>query len=334
MMKGDMGVLSEEGKGSTFWFTFEVRSTTISPSQSNENSNEIILTNFFHEFYPKILLVDDNVVNRKVASEIMQKAGCEVFTAESGMEAIQKFEADSDFDLIFMDIQMPEMDGVETMKRMRQQFGKKLPKIVAMTAYSMQHDRERFLREGMDDYVPKPIRAQILIQKVRDLIDTESVKIKRKNSISEKFSEEKTSTKNDNFFTTEDNTISLPVHSSKNNYIAATIPVFDMEVVNQLKEMVGEETLLSVYEDFEREAEEQIVSAKNAFKENNVKTIQQELHTLKGNSGTIGLMRIHEIVEKIEVPSKIGDLTNFEEKVLILENEFSVFKEKIKSLIG
>jgi HPt (histidine-containing phosphotransfer) domain-containing protein len=109
--------------------------------------------------------------------------------------------------------------------------------------------------------------------------------------------------------------------------------LFDMEIVNQLKEMVGVETLLSVYEDFEREAEEQILNAKNAFAEKDVKMIQRELHTLKGNSGTIGLMRIHEIVEKIEVPAKTGDLTDFEKNMAVLEKEFEDFRKNYASIL-
>ena len=105
-----------------------------------------------------------------------------------------------------------------------------------------------------------------------------------------------------------------------------------MEVVNQLKEMVGEEMLISVFEDFEREAEEQIQNAKNAYPDD-VRTIQQELHTLKGNSGPIGLARIHDITEIIEVPSKTGDLTHFQENLVFLEEEFKIFRERYKTLL-
>jgi PAS domain S-box-containing protein len=315
-MKGDMGIISEVGKGSTFWFTFEVRSTAISPTQTFGEQNEIVLTNYFKDYHPKILLVDDNQVNRKVASEILQKSGCQVVTAESGMEAIDIFGKDSDFDLIFMDIQMPEMDGIETTQKLREKFGKTLPKIVAMTAYSMQHDRERFLNQGMDDYVPKPIRAQVLVLKVRDLAppapDGGAKRPKSK---------------------IPNNQYSSEVFEMVPPSRVRGLELFDMEIVNQLKEMVGDETLLSVYEDFEREAEEQIENAKNAYKTQNVKIIQQELHTLKGNSGTIGLPKIHEIVEKIEVPAKTGDLTGFEENMAILEGEFQAFKNNYKNLI-
>ncbi len=295
-----MGVVSEYKKGSTFWFTIEVRSTTISPGVSDNFEDEVKLTDFFNTYTPKILLVDDNQVNRKVASKILVKAGCEVITADSGAKAIEIFGKIQDFDVIFMDIQMPEMDGIETTHLLRKKYADKLPKIVAMTAYSMQHDRERFLNEGMDDYVPKPIRASVLIQKVNEIVPF----------------------KDANLTETASN---APSDISFN----PNLEVFDMEVINQLKEMVGEEMLLSVFEDFEREAEEQISNAKNAFPDD-VRMIQRELHTLKGNSGTIGLARIHEITEIIEVPSKIGDLSNFEKNILILEQEFNTFKQSYR----
>ena len=105
-----------------------------------------------------------------------------VDTAESGFEAIEKIDRvmaspDEYYDIVFMDIQMPDMDGVETTQKLHEKSiptrGRpkiRLPPVVAMTAYSMKEDRERFLSQGMDDYVAKPIRAQKLITKVQELI--------------------------------------------------------------------------------------------------------------------------------------------------------------------
>lgn len=332
LMKGDMGVVSGEGKGSIFWFTIEVRSTSISPSVSDSHEGEIQLTNFFNQYSPKILLVDDNQVNRKVASEILIKSGCTVKTAESGAKAIELFGDDPSFDLIFMDIQMPEMDGIETTHRMRDIYGSSLPKIIAMTAYSMQHDRERFLSEGMDDYVPKPIRATVLVQKVNELIKTEG-RIEETPAPVKSILYKEASTKipqvqNGHPFTNNNDS-----DTESDFNIATEIPMFDMEVVNQLKEMVGDEMLLSVFEDFEQEAKEQIRNTKEAYPDN-VKSIQSELHTLKGNSGTIGLARIHEITKDIEVPSKTGDLTHFTERMAVLENEFARFQEAYRNVFS
>jgi PAS domain S-box-containing protein len=306
-MGGNIGLKSEQGVGSNFWFTILAKkSEKDAISLDEKNANDVILSNYFKTYTPKILLVDDNAVNRKVASEILKKANCLVTQADSGHKAIEIFEENSDFDLILMDIQMPELDGIETTNILKKRFGSLLPKVVAMTAYSMQHDKENFLSQGMDDYLSKPIRAATLIQKIDGLL------------------EEKTKSESPNA-----NENMAPATGNIFDHIEA----FDLNVINGLREMVGNEMLLSVFEDFKLEAEEQIRNTEMAYQINDVNTIQKELHTLKGNSGTIGLMRIHEITRIIEEPSKKGDLTNFKKNFLILKIEFDYFKNNFEKII-
>src|SRR5690606_4989245 len=104
------------------------------------------------------------------AREILQRAGCVVTEADSGKNAIQTFRDNPSFELILMDIQMPEMDGIETTAKLRKEFGQNLPNVVAMTAYSMQNDREKFLSSGFNGYVSKPIRANTLILAVEEML--------------------------------------------------------------------------------------------------------------------------------------------------------------------
>ncbi|NQZ77918.1 MAG: PAS domain S-box protein, partial [Ekhidna sp.] len=137
-MNGEIGVASTPGLGSTFWFTFmgeEISSDLVNESQTNKP-----LTKEFIDQKPKILLVDDNDVNRKVASSIMIKSGCEVDEAYDGFHAIKKVTSKR-YDLIFMDIQMPKMDGITATNEVRTlEYGTNTP-IIAMTAYSMEEDR-------------------------------------------------------------------------------------------------------------------------------------------------------------------------------------------------
>lgn len=309
-MGGEIGLISNENVGSNFWFTIKAKIANQTEINAEESvSKEISFINYFKNISPRILLVDDNAVNRKVASEILKKANCTVENADSGKKAIELFSENNNYDLILMDIQMPEMDGIETTQRLKKQFGTLLPKVVAMTAYSMQHDRENFLSQGLDDYISKPIRANLLIKKIEEHIS----KVISKNN-TELTKTQKNPSKTFNF------------------EISSDIPAFDKDVIDGLREMVGQETLISVFEDFEKEAEEQIENTKKAFEVQNILTIQKELHTLKGNSGTIGLMRIHEITKEIEVPAKNGNLENFKDRMKILADEFQVFRENYKNI--
>jgi len=122
----------------------------------------------------RILLAEDNPVNRKLAKMMLNKAGYQVETAITGKEAIEKFTASpADFDLIFMDMQMPEMDGTEATHRIReweksairnpQSAIKRVP-IIALTANAMKEDRKKCFECGMDDYITKPIKRELLFK--------------------------------------------------------------------------------------------------------------------------------------------------------------------------
>jgi len=118
----------------------------------------------------RILLAEDSLVNQKLAVGLLEKHGHRVTLANHGREALAVLES-QDFDLILMDVQMPEMDGYEATAAIRareQETGRHIP-IVAMTAHAMKGDRERCLESGMDGYVAKPIRAQQILEAI-DLV--------------------------------------------------------------------------------------------------------------------------------------------------------------------
>ena len=302
LMKGEIGVESEWGQGSTFWFTFETKETIISPTQQKNKDQEINIENYLKAYQPVVLLVDDNLVNRKVASEILRKAGCVVDTAESGKRAIELVTAThtalkNHYDAILMDIQMPDMDGIETTQCLRAQFGAQLPPIVAMTAYSMKEDRERFLSQGMDDYVPKPIRAQVLIQKIKELM--EAAKSARKGAVA----------------------------ISKQPEIAEEIalPVVDADIVKQLLGLGGMELVVSIFEEFVTESTELVNGALAAFETGDIATIKSNLHTIKGSAGTIGVARLAEVARIGEGKLKTDDTSTLAEDLPRLDSEFKIF---------
>jgi CheY-like chemotaxis protein len=113
-----------------------------------------------------ILLAEDNVVNQKLATLMLGKAGYQVAIAGNGKEAVEKYSAEPDkYDLIFMDVQMPEMDGKEAARRLRDLGYTDVP-IIALTAHAMKGDREMCIDAGMNDYTTKPIKRD----KVLDII--------------------------------------------------------------------------------------------------------------------------------------------------------------------
>ena len=114
----------------------------------------------------RVLLAEDNPVNQKLAKLMLTKAGYQVKVAKNGQEAVDKFTASpEDFDLIFMDIQMPELDGMEAAETIRKKGFDTIP-IVAMTAHAMKGDREECLKAGMDDYISKPIKREIVFKMI------------------------------------------------------------------------------------------------------------------------------------------------------------------------
>jgi CheY-like chemotaxis protein len=111
----------------------------------------------------RILLAEDNVVNQKLAMRLLQQMGYRADLASNGIEAIESVERQS-YDVILMDVQMPEMDGLEASRRITAKWAAGMrPRIVAMTANAMQGDREMCLDAGMDDYITKPIRVEALV---------------------------------------------------------------------------------------------------------------------------------------------------------------------------
>jgi CheY-like chemotaxis protein len=121
----------------------------------------------------RILLAEDSLVNQKDAVTLLEREGHIVVVANDGREAIEAFDS-QEFDLILMDVQMPEMDGFEATAAIRieeRQTGKHIP-IIAMTAYALKGDRERCLEAGMDGYVPKPIHGEELFDAIVAVIGT------------------------------------------------------------------------------------------------------------------------------------------------------------------
>ncbi len=299
LLGGEIGVYSTPGLGSTFWFTIDAP-----PASGKEmddyvdQEEEIVIKNFFKNKKPYILLVDDNLVNRQVASEILKKSGCEVDMAVNGFESIARAK-ENNYDLILMDIQMPEMDGLEATREIKKLGLPSIPPIVAMTAYSMKEDKQKFISEGMDDYIAKPLRANELILKVQSWVNFEPLTLQKKE----------------------------PAYQNKQKIV-------NEEVIDQLMKYGGGDMIIKVFDDFEIETIELLNISASSFKTKNYENIRSQLHTLKGNAGTLGIEKVAKYAENIEANLKKSNFETLEQDLKFLKLTFAEFQNNYKKIIN
>jgi len=298
LMHGEIGVHSIPGLGSTFWFTFESRIPTEEEALAIESSlldSEIPQAKFLHTT-PSILIVDDNAINREVATEILRKSGCKVMNASSGFEAIEIVQKKK-FDIILMDIQMPELDGIETTNQLRKIIKSNLPPIIAMTAFAQEGDRDKFIAQGMDDYIAKPIRSNTIINKIH-------------------------------YWINKNEPLDKEIFDSDNNPL-----VLNMDVINQLKKYGGTELIETTIHDFEIEAKEQIDDCLELINVKNYLEILNKLHTLKGNAGTLGADKIADVAKSVEINIKNDKLDSVSKDLNYLKRCLLKFNEHQKRLL-
>ncbi len=164
LMEGEIGVISEKGQGSTFWIKLTL--PIVSTPAVSLLADPLVKASSPHT--AKILLVEDNRTNQMVAKIMLQKLGYKVEIANNGQEAVDQ-TATTAYDVVLMDIQMPVMNGCQATKviRQREQQQNQLPlTIIAMTAHSMNSDKEQCFASGMNDYILKPFKREKLHEKL------------------------------------------------------------------------------------------------------------------------------------------------------------------------
>lgn len=306
LMGGDIGVESEENKGSRFHFTARLKAQKeqkpVEPYTVDKNVNELVDKNLTKDNSLmqmlkterskfSILLAEDNLINQKVAMRVLSDAGFKVSAVNNGREAIQYLNGNTP-DLILMDVQMPEMDGFTCTKEIRELNlpAKEIP-IIALTAHALIGDKEKCLEAGMNDYVSKPIIPGKLIEVLDKWLQVE---LKEKESAAE----------------------------SKE----AEPDAFDFDVLAKMctgDKDFEKELLTSYIEDVTSRLEK----LESYIRDKNIEKIINEAHTIKGASYSIGAKAVGDEALGIELSGKHNDLGNINLRFNGLASAISVTKE-------
>jgi|GEM_PF-2144435 len=174
LMGGKLGVTSEVGHGSEFFFSVRFKSASASSFENTGKDKLTSRADLAQENQAVIsgldvLLAEDNPVNQKLTVSILSKAGCNITVAANGQEAVSLFEQGS-FDLVLMDMQMPVINGEQASEMIRATGKRATVPIIALTAHAMEGDRERYLSMGLNGYISKPIRRDDFISVIKEVV--------------------------------------------------------------------------------------------------------------------------------------------------------------------
>ncbi|WP_370574524.1 PAS domain S-box protein, partial [Methanomethylovorans sp.] len=251
----------------------------------------------------RILLAEDNIVNQKVAQSMLKKLGLRADTVANGAEAVKALEA-LPYDLVLMDVQMPEMDGLEATRLIREPgsavLNRDIP-IIAMTAHAIKGDRERFIAAGMDDYISKPVSLNALAE----LLEKWSVIISGERS-------EKRSL-------------------SKVAVTSAEPLVFDREAL--FERVLGDRELaMGLIAIFMEEIPKDINALKSAVCNGATRDILLHAHKIKGSSANLGFMLLSNIAAKIEEAGNMGGSDQTAAIMLELETQYKLLVDQLKNI--
>jgi len=252
-----------------------------------------------------ILLAEDNIVNQKLAVKILEKRGHRVIVASNGREAIEKIKKES-FDIILMDVQMPEMDGIEATKAIRNSELeiRNIP-IVAMTAHAMKEDRERCLAAGMDDYVSKPIKPEELFKVI------------------EKFSGR---------LRDEDIKEEMIVPAEK-DFVPVAKDIFDLS--KALEVVDGDRDLFKEIVDlFLENLPDSIAQIREAVAKSDANALDKAAHSLKGSVGNFARNRAFEAAYRLELMGKEGKLAKADAALFELEKQLTDLEGAMKKALS
>lgn len=235
----------------------------------------------------KVLIVDDNDLNRKLFENLIGKL-YSIESAKNGIEAVDLAKK-GNFDLILMDIQMPKMDGITAMKKIRQEGHCHCP-IWAVTAYAEESDRYNFLEQGFDEFITKPIRPKEFLQ----IIQTQLI---GQQPISEEV------------------------------IIADDFAILDKKILDQLFKYNSKSAIKKVFGEFLLECTEMEIFLGTLDSSIPDAVLLEKIHTLKGNSGTLGAMGIYRATVKVEASILQENKEETGLEIKKLKNEIRQFRD-------
>ncbi len=299
MMGGKFEVRSEPGQGSSFSFTLHCRRAAAGASRAELDDNQMQ-----RKFSGRVLVVEDNVVNRKVARATLKGFGLEVLEAENGSLALEVLAQEA-VDLVFMDMHMPVMDGVEATWRIRiAEAEGELPgrrPIVAMTANVLKEAVDTCMEAGMDGFLPKPFARREMIEVLTRWLGAAGNGDAAAGRASARAQA-----------AVEPAAVAAPP--------AAGAPV-DHGVYAQLVETMGED-IATLVEDFFGSTEDMLVALGKSPERDDVKLVTRLAHTLKSSAAMVGAMRLSALAKQLEAQGKAGDLGGLEQALADLRIEF------------
>lgn len=274
LLDGEIGFESAEGRGSIFWFEVpvtEAQQQIVDPTPNFSSLSDI-------EISARILLAEDSYTNALVAGTFLKTAGARVDIASNGLEVVTAV-ANRHYDLIVMDVSMPEMDGIEASEVLRSSNGwtRDVP-IIALTANASNEDKERCLNAGMDGFLTKPIERVKLIGAVHDMLKQNHAASGRPNTAKH-----------------------TAAHDEKHS------PVFDEAAIRTNYDTVPD-LFVQVIHAFQDELRDRIENAEAAFKESNFETLARMGHALKGAAANVCANPISDTGQELEAVADAGDL--------------------------
>jgi PAS domain S-box-containing protein len=280
-----------------------------------------------------ILLAEDHAINQKLALLVLQRLGYRADVAGNGLEALEAVRRQR-YDVVLMDVQMPEMDGLEATRAIRREFREEVrPRIVAMTANAMKEDREECFAAGMDDFIVKPIQFEELVTALNRCQARVAVAGEGRAVETVETSPGPAATVAARM--PEDAPAPAAGGVEGGRQAEEGPPVLDPAALERLRASLGaqgEAILPSLIEDFYQDAPKLMAEARRRWEVGQAAELRRAAHTLKSSSATFGAMALSELARELEHKARDGALENAEELLARMDGAFMQARAALEGL--